>query len=168
MVAAMHAEAKGTEVNLSEPSHRLYRVVRRGLLMNPQEVDNLTTLVTNHCKAPINQAEGYLLLKEMWHISALLVHECQDQSVTVTLGNDYTSQHFITPFPQGHPIWNHEPMVPDSLSWATSASHHAGPGILVPDAEQPFMLAKWFQYLLYHGYPSTANQFIWIVFDFAL
>jgi hypothetical protein len=136
--------------------------------MNPQEVDDLAALVNDQSEAPIDWAEGYLLMRELQHISTLSVSGRRDQAMAFALGDNYTSPALVAPFPQGHFIWNHKPIVPDSSSWSTSVSHRAGPGLPIPDAEQPFALAEWAQYILYHSCPGTPNQFIGVVFDYAL
>ena len=67
-LAAQRAEAQNDEVHMPDPSCHLYKVANRGLPMNLQEVDDLITLVNHHHGAPINKAEGYLVLRELAYI----------------------------------------------------------------------------------------------------
>ena len=65
----MQTDADGAEVD--EHNHRLYKVARWGIPMNPQEVYDLVALVNNSQAAPIDQAEGFLLIMELRRIATL-------------------------------------------------------------------------------------------------
>ena len=165
-LAAQRAEARNDEVHLPDPSRRLYKVANRGLPMNPQEIDDLVALVNHHHGAPIDKAEGYLLLRELRRISALSVAGRRDRAMALILGDEYNAPAFVAPYPSGHPIWDHEPLTPESSD--TPPSCRTSPGIPIPDAGQPFALAAWARYILYHGRPGTPNQFVGIAMDHAL
>jgi hypothetical protein len=161
----MQADTDGAEVD--EHNRRLYKVARRGFPMNPQEVYDLVALVNDRRAAPIDRAEGFLLITELRRIATLSVDQRRDRSMSVLLSDDYASPNFLAPYPQKDAIWTHEPLTPDPSSWNT-ASRRSGPGLPIPDAEQPFALADWARYILYHGRPGTANQFVGIAITYAL
>lgn len=86
--------------------------------------------------------------------------------MALILGDEYIAPALTKPFPSGHHIWEHEPLALNPAG--SSMLHRAGPGIPIPDAGQPFVLAEWAQYVLYHGHLGTSNQFVGIVMDYAL
>jgi hypothetical protein len=72
-VEAMQADTDGAEVD--EHNRRLYKVARQGFPMNPQEVYDLVALVNDRQAAPIDRAEGFLLITELCCITTLSVDQ---------------------------------------------------------------------------------------------
>jgi hypothetical protein len=68
-VEAMQADTDGAEVD--KHNHHLYKVARQGFPMNPQEVYDLIALVNDRQAAPIDWAEGFLLIMELHRIATL-------------------------------------------------------------------------------------------------
>jgi hypothetical protein len=162
---AMKADTDGAEVD--EHNHCLYKVAQQGLPMNPQEVYNLVVLVNDRRAAPIDWAEGFLLIMELRRIATLSVDQQHDWSMSILLSDNYALPNLLTPYPQEHPIWTHKPLTPNPSSWNT-ALQCSGPGLPIPNAEQPFALAEWAQYILYHRCSGTANQFVGIMITYML
>jgi hypothetical protein len=69
----MQADTDGAEVD--EHNCHLYKVARRGFPMSPQEVYDLVALVNDRRAAPIDWAEGFLLITELRRIATLSVDQ---------------------------------------------------------------------------------------------
>ncbi|KAF8218948.1 hypothetical protein L208DRAFT_1345312 [Tricholoma matsutake] len=167
---AAQAEMDSVTSYTPEDNRQLYYVARHGLPMNPQEVHDLAALITNSHELTINCAEGFLLLGKLQRLASLCSHCRRDQAMLTALEDDYCPSHITPPFVKGHPIWAHERIPHDmsSSSWTLTGPHRNNPGLAAPNADQPFMLADWAQYILYHGCPGTPNQFIGVAFNYAL
>ncbi|KAF8223386.1 hypothetical protein L208DRAFT_1317113 [Tricholoma matsutake] len=165
---AARAEMDGVTPYTPEDNHQLYYMARHGLPMNPQEVHNLAALIANPHKLAINRAEGFLLLGKLRQLTSLCSHCRRDRVMLTALEDDYHPSHLTPPFVKGHPIWAHERIPHDMSSWTLTGPHHNNPGLAAPNTDQPFMLADWARYILYHGRPGTPNQFISVAFDYAL
>jgi hypothetical protein len=84
------------------------------------------------------------------------------------LEDDYHPSHLTPPFAKGHSVWAHERIPQDTSSWTLTGSCHNNPGLAAPNTNQPFALAEWARYMLYHGCPGTPNQFVGVAFNYAL
>lgn len=64
-VRVAQAEMDSVTSYMPEANCRLYKVVRCGFPMNPQEVHNLAALITYPHKSAVDHAEGILLLGKL-------------------------------------------------------------------------------------------------------
>ena len=78
------------------------------------------------------------------------------------LEDNYHPSQIAPPFMKAHPI----PC--DTSSWHLTGPHCNNLDLAIPNINQPFALANWAQYMLYHGHPGTPNQFISMAFNYAL
>jgi hypothetical protein len=132
VVDAQLVEAMVDQIHPPHPSRCLYRVANRGLPMNPQEVDDLIALINNPHLAPINRAEGYLLIRELCHITTFSACSWHDRAMTVVMSDECTAPTLVEPFPCTHHTWDHEPLAVVPMN--NPAVHCVNLGIPIPKA----------------------------------